>query len=755
MDTVPEEMNDWSEMEGFTQESELRGGDGLQQNTQPNFDILSVVCNSEKEAYDIYCRYAHSVGFSVRKDHHCYWPNSRKIRMKDFVCSKAGFKKGLDLNAKSKYRKANTRTGCPAMIRFSVDQDGEWKVNKCVENHNHELARPEDQHLLRSCRNITEERAFVLKSMTDAGIRTIDAFTYLADEVGGREYVGFLRRDAYNFVQRNRRCKIETGDTNSLIEIFKNRANNDNMFAWEVQYDEEDRLMNFFWADGVGRIDYDCFGDVIIFYTSYRLNKYNLACAPFVGVNNHWQNVLLGVAFLSEETVESFTWFFRTFLRVMGGKHPITIFTDQDQAMSQAIQIAFPQTRHRLCQWHIMKKLPSKVHCYNSNNKVRGLIYKCFSKCDSEEEFESTWTEMLNEGDLHSHEWLKELHKIRRKWSTAYNKTCFNLGILSTQRSESTNYVCHGISKPTSTITECFLGLEKVMKTWRRNEKDEDFKCSQSDVVPLVKSSPILRQAARFYSRKLYFFFEEEFLQGVGGMCVAQASTDLSTFFVKTVENIDQPRHWTVNFDDAEGSIECSCGKFGMMGILCSHCLRVIRQIDIINIPPKYLLKRWSGRARKKLYSDRPLSSMVATGSPSDGIGSMISINYFTRFAYQISTRGEGNTEAEQYMIDAMSEIAENVDLILNASKDSNLDTNSSMQTKIKDPIKRRPKGVSNARLKSHWEKRKPKRKKAEEQPTPSTHQPTPVEHSSQVSFANIPEYYASTQQPTPAEPSS
>ncbi|KAI0496133.1 hypothetical protein KFK09_022440 [Dendrobium nobile] len=246
MDTVLEDMEDWSEMEGFTQESQLRGGDDLQQNTQQNFDILSVVCNSEKEAYDIYCHYMHSVGFSVRKDHHYYWPNSRKIRMKDFVCSKAGFKKGIDLNAKSKYRRSNTRTRCPAMIRFSVDQDGEWKVNKCIESHNQELARPEDQHLLRSCRNITEERAFVLKLMTDAGIRTIDAFTYLADEVSGREYVGFSKRDAYNFVQKERRCKIETGDTNSLIEIFKNRANSDNMFVWEVQYDEEDRLMNFF-----------------------------------------------------------------------------------------------------------------------------------------------------------------------------------------------------------------------------------------------------------------------------------------------------------------------------------------------------------------------------------------------------------------------------------------------------------------------------------------------------------------------------
>ncbi|XP_020694690.1 protein FAR1-RELATED SEQUENCE 5-like [Dendrobium catenatum] len=246
MDIVLEDIEDWSEMKGFTQELQLRGGEVLQQNTQHNLDILSVVCNSEKEAYEIYCHYAHNVSFSVRKDHHCYWPNLRKIRIKDFVCSKAGFKKGIDLNAKLKYRKSNTRTGCPAMIRFYVDHGGEWKVQKCIESYNHELARPEDQHLLRSYRNISEEKAFVLKSMMDAEIRTIDAFTYLADEVGGRGYVRFSKRDAYNFVQKGKRGKIETVDTNSLIELFKDRANSDNMFAWEVQYDEEDRLMNFF-----------------------------------------------------------------------------------------------------------------------------------------------------------------------------------------------------------------------------------------------------------------------------------------------------------------------------------------------------------------------------------------------------------------------------------------------------------------------------------------------------------------------------
>ncbi|PKU61827.1 Protein FAR1-RELATED SEQUENCE 5 [Dendrobium catenatum] len=150
--------------------------------------------------------------------------------------------------------------------------------------------------------------------MTNVGIRTVDAYAYLAEEVGGCENVEFSKRDAYNFIQKEKRVRIEIGDTNSLIRLFKDRQVDDHMFAWDVQYDDQDRLLNFFWVDGRSRIDYECFRDVLIFYTSYRLNKYNFVCAPFVGVNNHWQNILFSVAFLSEEIIESFTWLFKIFV---------------------------------------------------------------------------------------------------------------------------------------------------------------------------------------------------------------------------------------------------------------------------------------------------------------------------------------------------------------------------------------------------------------------------------------------------------
>ncbi|PKU66268.1 hypothetical protein MA16_Dca019197 [Dendrobium catenatum] len=77
---------------------------------------------------------------------------------------------------------------------------------------------------------------------------------------------------------------------------------------------------------------------------------------------------------------------------------------------------------------------------------------------------------MIIEGNLHDHVWLEDHYRIRDKWSTTFNKDCFSMDILSAQHSESTNNRCHDISKTTSFITDCFLGLEKVMRNWCSNE---------------------------------------------------------------------------------------------------------------------------------------------------------------------------------------------------------------------------------------------------------------------------------------------
>ena len=74
--------------------------------------------------------------------------------------------------------------------------------------------------------------------------------------------------------------------------------------------------------------DYVLFRDLIVFDTTYRTNKYDMICASFVEMNNHSNNVMSGCGFLMNEKIRSFVWLFKTFLKSMGGKHPITVMTD-------------------------------------------------------------------------------------------------------------------------------------------------------------------------------------------------------------------------------------------------------------------------------------------------------------------------------------------------------------------------------------------------------------------------------------------
>ena len=59
------------------------------------------------------------------------------------------------------------------------------------------------------------------------------------------------------------------------------------MFFYAIQVDQENRIINFFWRDGRSKINYNSFRDVLCFDTTYRTNKYNMICVPFVGVNHH------------------------------------------------------------------------------------------------------------------------------------------------------------------------------------------------------------------------------------------------------------------------------------------------------------------------------------------------------------------------------------------------------------------------------------------------------------------------------------
>ncbi|KAM1894854.1 hypothetical protein ACFX13_043705 [Malus domestica] len=514
--------------------------------------------------------------------------------------------------------------------------------------------------------------------MAAAGIRTTNTYSYLAEEAGGSQNVGFTQRDCYNVVNKEKMVMFEAGDAQSLINLFKHKQAEDHMFFYTVQVDQENRMTNFFWRDGRSRLDYECFGDVVVFDTTYRTNRYNMICAPFVGVNHHWKNVLFGCAFLLDEKTETFTWLFDTFLESIGGQKPKTIFTDQCQAMANGIE-------------------------------------KVFSG--------STWDELVAEVNLtgcsRMCSWMNMLYALRAKWCPAFSHDTFTCRIQSSQRSESTNNVFHQISTKTMRLIEFVHHYDKQAAKMRTSESEESYCYNQGLPSRVAQMSGILKHAATVYTRKMFKIFEKEFLNSLAvTMHEYESCGTIHSFELNAKGHI---RVYLVQLNSSDGTVSCSCKMYEFVGLLCRHALRVLNVKSWTEIPSQHILKRWTKDAKKGLHANEHSQLLQVKGEPSVTLRR----NALMRMAYNILSKGAESESATRVAMKKLGEMEELIEKDMIKSKgevnkesndnnddDCNANGCSGDEPPILNPPLVRPKGVSNARLKSAMEKRKKKASK-------------------------------------------
>ncbi|OEL38856.1 hypothetical protein BAE44_0000125, partial [Dichanthelium oligosanthes] len=191
---------------------------------------------------------------------------------------------------------------------------------------------------------------------------------------------------------------------------------------------------------------------------------------------------------------------------------------------------------------------------------------------------------------------------FRHKWCSAFNKDTFDGGINSSQWGEVSNNILSGISDENTSLTRFALLLEKVVKDLRRNESEEDFRCSQTAPVRAVKHSTVLKQAAESYTHRIYKLFEAEFLDGCGATSCHETSSGGNLLRFGITMQGRGSKVWPVALDTSTMEITCGCRKFERMGLLCSHALKVFTLQNVDTIPEKYVLKRWTKDARRSMY---------------------------------------------------------------------------------------------------------------------------------------------------------
>ncbi|CAL5370909.1 unnamed protein product [Camellia sinensis] len=564
--------------------------------------------DTEQEVYDFYNSYGGRLGFSIRRG---YVNKSKEgqITSRQFVCNKEGFRVVDKRDPLTKNPRQEVRTGCQARLVIKWDRNiQKFFVSDFVEQHNHIFVPTECTHMLPSQRKIFASQATEIDLAEKSGIRLNAAFELMGNEVGGRESLGFTKLDQKNYLRTKRQNSLAYGEAGSILQYFRDKSLENPSFFYSVQLDNEEQITNIFWADAQMIMDYGQFGDVVTFDTTYKLNSAHRPFASFVGFNHHRETVIFGAALMYDETADSFVWLFRRFLEAMSSKAPKTIFTDQDAAMAKAIPVVMPNTTHRLCTWHLMQNALRHANSIFKDKAtvkdkgIKSVLSTFMYDIEDEEEFTLKWEEMLDKYEVRDNHWLKLTFGVKEKWGWPYVRNAWGASMSSTQLSESFNAFLKDFIQSDHNLMQFFMHFDRVLSEKRYKELQAEYALCQK--LPRVNIKvKIMEQAADVYTNKIFEEFQDEYVKSLEVNIEEIENDGDSTVY--TVLDSDGIKVRKVR-QECDDLVSCSCRKFEMKGILCSHCLKILRErLKFKEIPSQYILKRWTKKARSENVKDR------------------------------------------------------------------------------------------------------------------------------------------------------
>ncbi|XP_030958312.1 protein FAR1-RELATED SEQUENCE 5-like [Quercus lobata] len=427
---------------------------------------------ADEIAYDFYNEYDRKAGFSIKKEYVNKCKKTVVVTSRRFVCAKGGVQgKGKrDQNIKNPL--AETRCGCEARLVIVLNRDSKkYVMSKFITEHNHYLHLPSTVHMMPSQWKMAATHAIEIDLAYESGLRLKQPYELFSKQVGGYDHLGFTKQDHKNYLRTKRQRDMEHGKAASLGRYFNRQLKENPSYYFATQWNCEELITNIFWADARMIIDYSHFGDVITFNTMYSKNRDARPLGVFLGLNHHREIVVFGGALLYDEMIESLVWLFKTFLEAMFEKKPITIFNDQDAAMSATI----------------------KIYEY-----------------DGEDEFLTVWNEMLDKYNIRENKWLIDLFKLKEKWVQAYVKRIFTAEMKTTQLSESFNVDLKDCLRTDLNIVEFFTYFERVVNQKQDKELEAEYKSRHKFPRLKLKSSPMLNQVATVYMPTLFDLFQIE-----------------------------------------------------------------------------------------------------------------------------------------------------------------------------------------------------------------------------------------------------
>ncbi|KAL2475805.1 Protein FAR-RED IMPAIRED RESPONSE 1 [Abeliophyllum distichum] len=200
---------------------------------------------------------------------------------------------------------------------------------------------------------------------------------------------------------------------------------------------------------------------------------------------------------------------------------------------------------------------------------------------------------------LQSNEWLHSMYDIRARWVPAYVKHIFSAGMSSSQRSESG----HSFLKKYVNRKNSLMGFITRFNRALSHQRHEELVANHVDLneQPRLMSSLMMEgQMVQIYTKKIFMLFQTEVDKSNVYICSKRSNfVGGKTYVVQRFEsgkNFDRPRELT--YYTGNDFVTCSCRNFEFAGYPCRHMICFLKKKQVLLLPDKYIMRRWTKNAK-------------------------------------------------------------------------------------------------------------------------------------------------------------
>ncbi|PNX61051.1 protein FAR1-related sequence 5-like, partial [Trifolium pratense] len=295
----------------------------------------------------------------------------------------------------------------------------------------------------------------------------------------------------------------------------------------------------------------------------------------------------------------------------MNGKHPLSVITDGDLAMRNAIRRVFPTSHHRLCAWHLLRNASSNIGIPECMSHLK----RCMLGDMEVEKFENLWSEMVEKFRLQDNNWVKDMYEKRKMWATAHIRGSFFAGIRTTSRCEALHSHIGQFLHSRINMTDFVQQFHRCLTFFRFREIEADFQSNYGEPVLQTSMRSIEKSAAKQFTKEIFLLFRSILKNAV--LLRITGSVELSMGYIFNVSKYcGDGSEWYVTFCEEPIDFKCSCLRMESLGLPCDHILATMLYLDFDQLPECLVLPRWSKYAKDSIRDTYASGSLYWDAQP-------------------------------------------------------------------------------------------------------------------------------------------